>query len=81
MVRVLNELEARLLPARPARVSRSFPRRPAGLGSSSEGELRKVAVGGGARGAASAVSTVAPRGASWGDDGFIVLATTLEHGL
>ena len=78
-VRAINELEGRPLSSSGAR----FPFISADsrwVGFFVEGELRKAAVSGGA---ASHIARIvgAARGASWGDDGFIVLATTLTDGL
>jgi Tol biopolymer transport system component len=74
MIRSLNELEARVLPGT---ASARFPFiSPDGrwVGFQVANELRKVAITGGP---AQIIARVggAPRGASWGDDGFIVFST------
>ena len=81
MFRAVNELEPRLLPgttnARHPFIS------PDGrwVGFFVGPELHKVAVGGGAAVLICQISGSAPRGASWGDDGFIVLASAESPGL
>ena len=79
-IRAVNELDSRYLAAT---AGGRFPFVSADsqwVGFFVGGELRKAGVGGGA-----AINIVringVPRGASWGDDGFIVFATTLSSGL
>ena len=79
-VRGVNELEARYLTAT---AGARFPFISADskwVGFSVGGDLRKAAISGGAAINICRVSGV-PRGASWGDDGFIVFATSLSPGL
>jgi serine/threonine-protein kinase len=79
-IRAINELEDRYLPST---VGARFPFISADsqwIGFFVGGELRKAAVSGGAATTIARVSG-APRGASWGDDGTIVFATTLTSGL
>ena len=79
-VRGVNELEARYLSATAGARYPFISADSKWVGFFVGGDVRKAALGGGAAINICRVTGV-PRGASWGDDGFIVLATSLSPGL
>jgi serine/threonine-protein kinase len=79
-MRGVNELEARYLPATAGARYPFISADSKWVGFFVGGDVRKVATNGGAAINICRISGV-PRGASWGDDGFIVLATSVSPGL